>query len=49
LEPSFFQFRARDLHYDDFAADDWGGNFGTIIAAAAGLFSPALWRVAIKR
>jgi predicted ATP-grasp superfamily ATP-dependent carboligase len=49
LEPSFFQFRAPDLHYDDFAADDWRGNFGTVIAAAAGLFSPALWRVAIKR
>jgi predicted ATP-grasp superfamily ATP-dependent carboligase len=49
LQPSFFQFRGRDLYYDDFAADDWCGNVGTIVAAAGGLLSPALWRVAIKR
>ena len=49
LSPSFFQFRAANLHYDDFAADDVGGSIGTVLASMAGLFSPHMWKVAIRR
>lgn len=47
LEPSFFQFRG--MHYDDFAADDWPGSVGVVVAAAFGALRPRLWRMAVKR
>ena len=49
LQPSFFEFRAPGLHYDDFAADDLRGSLGVLAATAAGAFSPRLWRIAIRR
>jgi hypothetical protein len=37
------------VHYDDFAADDWSGSIGVVIAAAFGALRPKLWRMVVKR
>jgi predicted ATP-grasp superfamily ATP-dependent carboligase len=49
LEPSFFSFFERGLHYDDFARDDLRGSVATIVCTAAQALRPDMWKLAITR
>jgi predicted ATP-grasp superfamily ATP-dependent carboligase len=49
LDPSFFRFRAPDLHYDEFSRDDIAGSLATVVCTGFHALRPSMWKLSISR